>query len=268
MMLRHIFLLIGVLVLASCKHQPADVAPADKTVSEREDLEAKQLLQGIWMDYSTDDAAFRAVGDTIYYPDAASQPNHFRFLKDSLELGNQRYPVLKQSEAVFWFQNQAGDTVKFYKSDTPDDSLYFVHRQPEILTVTDVIKKDSVVLVGGQRYHWYIAINPTTYRVRKTGYTSEGVAVDNVYFDNIIHISLFQGTRQVFSQDFGKRNYAAEVPDSFLEQAILGNMQYSHADAKGFHFNATICIPDGASCYMVDTCIGLNGQLSLKLLEY
>ena len=267
-MLRRIdVILIGLLVLASCRHQSSDVASAP-AVKERENLEAKQLLQGIWMDCSTDDAAFRAVGDTIYYPDAASQPNHFRIVSDSLELGSQRYPILKQGEALFWFQNQAGDTVKFYKSDSPDDSLYFAHRQPEILTVTDVIKKDSVIMVGGQRYHWYIAINPTTYHVSKTSYTSEGVAVDNVYFDNIIHISLFQGTRQVFSQDFGKRNYAAEVPESFLEQAILGNMQYSHVDAKGFHFNATICIPDGASCYMIDTCIGLNGQLSLKLLEY
>jgi len=192
-MLRRIdVILIGLLVLASCRHQSSDVASAP-AVKERENLEAKQLLQGIWMDCSTDDAAFRAVGDTIYYPDAASQPNHFRIVSDSLELGSQRYPILKQGEALFWFQNQAGDTVKFYKSDSPDDSLYFAHRQPEILTVTDVIKKDSVIMVGGQRYHWYIAINPTTYHVSKTSYTSEGVAVDNVYFDNIIHISLFQG---------------------------------------------------------------------------
>ena len=45
-------------------------------------------------------------------------------------------------------------------------------------------------------------------------------------------------------------------------------MQYALTDKNGVHFNATLCIPDEASCYLVETIIGFDGQLSLKLLEY
>jgi hypothetical protein len=58
------------------------------------------------------------------------------------------------------------------------------------------------------------------------------------------------------------------VPVKFLEEAVLANMEYSKADAAGLHFNATLCIPDGASCYLVETVISYKGQMTMKLLEY
>ena len=58
------------------------------------------------------------------------------------------------------------------------------------------------------------------------------------------------------------------MPADFLEQAVLGNMEFSHADAAGLHFQATLCIPDGASCYLVETLISYKGQLSMKTIEY
>ena len=131
----------------------------------------------------------------------------------------------------------------------------------------EVVKIDSVVNYDGKRYHWYIAVNPTRYRVTKTGYNGEGVAVENVYFDNIIHISLYQGSNCLFSRDFKKSMYEGEVPPSFLEQAILGNMQYNLIDSHGVHFDATLCIPDEASCYLVETLIGFDGKFTLKLVE-
>ena len=266
-LLRPFALLFAVLVLASCKHQPAGSVD-NQPRNETESREAKRLLQGIWLESVTEEVMFRAEGDTIYYPDASSQPTHFRIVNDSLELGRQRYPILKQSEYQFWFQNQGGDVVKLVKSETADDSLAFVHNQPEILSLSEVLKLDSVVMYEGERYHWYIAVNPTKYRVRKVSYNGEGVAVENVYFGNIIHISLFQGKTQLFSRDFNKRMYGADVPQDFLEQAVLGNMQFDHVDAKGFHFNATICIPDGASCYLVETLINFKGEMTMTLLEY
>lgn len=266
-MLRSAAVLTCLLTLASCKRQPTDVADV-KQRTETESKEGKRLLQGIWLESTTEEVSFRAEGDTIYYADGVSQPTRFRIIGDSLELGSQRYPILKQSEYHFWFQNQGGDIVKLRKSESDDDTLAFVHRQPEILSLTEVLKTDSVIMYGGERYHWYIAVNPTKYRVKKTSYNADGVAVDNIYFDNIIHISLFHGKRQLFSRDFNKRMYDADVPEDFLEQAVLGNMQFDHIDASGFHFNATICIPDGASCYLVETLIDFNGRMTMKLLEY
>lgn len=257
--------IIGVclLLMASCKPRESspDVAEA------QESAEAKAMMQGIWIESETQEVAFRAEGDTIYYPDTTSQPAYFCIIGDSICLGPNRYPIVKQSEFTFWMKNQAGDLRKFIKSETEDDTIAFVNQKPEILMANEVIKKDSVVFFDGERYHWYVAVNPTKYKVVKTSYTSEGVGVENVYYDNIIHISLFKGTACLYSQDFNKKMYADNVPAEFLGQAILGNMQYDHVDSRGIHFNAMLCIPDGASCYLVETLISFNGNMKMKLLE-
>lgn len=253
-------------MLASCQHQQLASSAHLENV-EQEDAAAKAMLQGVWQEELTEEVVFRAEGDTIYYPDPSDQPAHFRIVSDSLEVGTHRYPIVKQTEHLLWFRNQSGDVTKLVKSDEADDTLAFIHQPSEMLMPTEVLKTDSVVNYDGQRYHWYIAVNPTRYRVNKTTYNSEGVAVDNIYFDNIIHISLYQGSSCLFSRDFKKNMYKGEVPVSFLEQAILGNMQYSLTDSHGVHFEATLCIPDEASCYLVETVIGFDGKLSLKLLE-
>ena len=180
----------GILMLTACRHQePSSVT---QRLQAQESREAKRLLQGIWIESETEEEAFRAIGDTIFFTDPSSQPAYFCIVDDSLFIGNNHYPIIKQGEHLFWFQNQGGDVVKLIKSDEEDDTLAFVRPQPEMLTVTEVVKTDSVVCYGGERYHWYIAVNPTRYRVTKTNYNSEGVAVENVYFDNIIHLSQFQ----------------------------------------------------------------------------
>lgn len=264
--MRHspLLLLLFIVALASCKRK-SDVA----VVRTAENQQAKAMLQGIWVDSETEEVSFRVKGDTIFFPDSTSQPAYFRVVEDSFFLGSVAYPVVKQAAHLFWFRNQNGDVIKLVKSDDPNDVLSFEHQAPpQTLTMNEVVKKDSVVMFGGERYHWYVVINPTRYKVLKTSYNDDGVGVENVYYDNIIHISLFQGAQKLFSRDFRKQMYTRKVPAQFLEQAILGNMQYDHVDAHGFSFNTTLCIPDGASCYMVETKIGFNGEVSMKLLEY
>lgn len=260
-----IVLVSSLLLVIGCRQQIQPVV--DDLPEEQEDLEAKAMLQGIWIESETEEVSFRAVGDTIYYPDSTSQPAYFRIVNDSLCLGGNRYAIVRQTEHLFCFQNQAGDEMRLEKSETLEDTLAFSARSPEILTLTEVLKTDSVVFFGGERYHWYIAVNPTKYRVTKTAYNSEGVGVENIYYDNIIHISLYRGSTCLFSRDFKKQMYGQDVPSEFLEQAVLGNMQYDHTDARGVHFHATLCIPDGASCYLVDTLIGFDGKMSMKVLE-
>ena len=263
--MKRLYLLILLsLLFVSCKLQTSEAGASQS----EQDLEAKAMLQGIWLEDETDEVSFRAIGDTIYYPDSINQPAHFMIVNDSLCLGEGRYAIVKQTANLFILQNQNGDEVRYKKSESDEDSLAFVRTQPEILMVSEVLKMDSVVLYGGDRYHWYIAVNPTKYRVVKTTYNSDGVGVDNVYYDNIIHVSLYNGSVCLFSRDFKKQMFEDMIPKKFLEQAILGNMQFDHADARGCHFNATLCIPDGASCYLVDILIGKDGQISMKLLEY
>ena len=263
-LLSAIVLFVLVLSQYACQRKSSEAV-----VISAESKQAKALLQGIWIDAETEEVAFRAKGDTIYYPDSTSLPAYFKIVNDSLVLGKSSYPIVKQAAHLFWFRNQAGDLVKLEKSDNPNDALDFRHEQPRALEmVSELQKTDSVVFYGGERYHWYIAINPTRYRVMKTSYTDDGVGVENVYFDNIIHISVYKGAQKLYSSDFKKQMYADEIPAEFLDQAILGNMQFDSVDERGFHFNATLCIPDGASCYLVSTDIGFNGQVSKKLLEY
>jgi len=252
-------------ILTACNRQKT----ATSTVSTAEDVEAKKLLQGIWTNTETEDVAFRVVGDTIYYPDSISMPAYFRIIGDSILLGSDvRYAIEKQTPHLFWFKNQTGDVVKLEKNDEVEDSTVFVQDTPKVLTYTHQVKTDSVVMFNGERYHWYIAINPTKYKVVKRTYNDNGIEVENEYFDNIMHISVFHGAQKLYSSDFRKQMYTSQVPMSFLEEAILGNMQYSHIDAKGLHFKATLCIPDGASCYIVESLISFKGEMEMNLLEY
>ena len=101
----------------------------------------------------------------------------------------------------------------------------------------------------------------------RTTYTPDGVAVEKAYYDNIIHVSLFHNNQRLFTRDFNKQAYAADIPEDFLQQSILGNITFDKVDAQGFHFDATVCIPDGESCYMIETLISFDGQLTMKLLE-
>ena len=269
--LRRFMLYAVIAINAAALVMACGESKAPSQADEAENTEAKAMLQGIWVDEDTDEPVFRVQGDTIYYPDSTSQPAYFRIVSDSLELGasHARYAIVKQSAHLFWFKNQAGDVLHLSKSDDEQAlATDFVDDQPQVMVYTEVVKRDSVIMYHGERYHWYIAINPTKYKVVATTYNDDGVAVDNVYYDNIIHVSLFHGASQVYSRDFRKQQYEKLVPKQFLSQAVLGAMTYSHADGAGFHFSASLCKPDGATCYMVDNVISTDGQLKTTLVEH
>ena len=247
-------------VLVACNQNNSSSLPDDKA--------AKEMLQGVWVDEESGDVSFRVSGDTLYFADATSMPTYFRIYKDSLYLASgTSYSIVKHTEHLFWFNNQNGDLLKLQKSDDADDADIEA-TAPSVLTYTHQVKIDSVAAYNGNRYHWYIAINPTKYKVTKRTFNEDGLEVENVYYDNIMHISVFKGANSIYSSDFRKQQYADKVPADFLEQAVLGNMEFSHVDSEGLHFNATLCIPDGASCYLVESLIAFNGQMVMKLVEY
>ena len=252
------------LLVTACKPQPQPSAEAPSG----EDKAAKELLQGVWIDELTSEVTFRAKGDTVYYADGTSLPAYFRIVGDTLELGKQGYKIVTLTDDCLAFLNQAGDEVRLVKGDEEVQADTLALSQPQVLQVSEVVQRDSVVMYGGERYHWYIYVNPTKYRVTRTTTNTDGVEIEKEYYDNIIHVSLFQGKRKLFSENFSKKMFTRDVPEQFLTQAILGNMQYSHVDAEGFHFDATICIPDEASCYVIETLVALDGTVSMKLLDY
>lgn len=241
----------------------------NKSSDQQEDKSAKTMLQGIWVEEESGDVSLRVDGDSIFYADSTSMPAYFRVIGDSLVMGSGvSYAIVKQTPNLFWFVNQSGDVVKLQKSNDPVDETEFEHDTPKIMSYTHQVKTDSVVMYNGERYHWYIAINPTKYKVVKRSYNDDGMEVENVYYDNIMHVSVFQGSRRLFSSDFRKQMFAKLVPESFLNEAILVNMEYSRADAQGLYFNATLCVPDGASCYLVETRISYLGEMTMQVKEY
>jgi hypothetical protein len=210
-------------------------------------------------------------GDTIYYADSTSMPAAFKVVGDTLYIGSSvRYFIEKQTEHVLWFKSQGGETMKFYKNtEQPDDSLAAqMPDKPQILTLTEVLKRDTVVFYDNERFHLYVAVNPTKYKVSKHTLNEDGLDVENVYYDNIIHLSIFQGNRQLFSKDFRKQQYRKRVPEQILGQSVLNDLQYDKTDAKGFHLNASICVPGDASCYLVENVISFDGKQTTNLLEY
>lgn len=259
-----IFVVLSSCLLVACRQKE------DNKQTEGENRDAKAMLQGVWIDSDTQEVNFKASGDTIYYPDSLSQPAYFNIVGDSLVLGDSHlsYAIVKHTDYLFWFRNTNNDIIKLQKSNDPDDAKVFEHQVPRVQTITEVVKRDTVVNYGGERYHCYVAINPTKYKVHRPTFNDDGVEVDNIYYDNIVHISVYKGAERIYSSDLRKFAFSRMVPSHFLSQAVLSNVVFSKVDSSGFHFDTTICIPDGASCYMVDTNVSFDGKVSMELLEY
>ena len=235
-----------------------------------ESKEAKQLLQGVWSDEEAESIVFLMKGDSVYYPDSTSMPAYFRVYEDTLFIGSTaRYHIEKHTEHLLWFKGGDGELVKLVKDEGDvDKKEVFEHDKTQILSLTDVLKKDTVVSYDNKRYHLYVAVNPTKYKVSRHTINEDGLDVENVYYDNIIHLSIFNGATQIFSRDFRKQQYQQRVPAQFFEQAVLNNMEYASVDEKGIHMNVSVCTPGDASCYLIEHVISFDGQLTTELLEY
>lgn len=259
--LKSLYLVAFVLLVTGCQQK------MQKQDLREEDMASKRLLQGVWIDDETQEVNFKINGDTIFYPDSTSQPARFMVMEDTLVVGEppSKYPVVKLSDNVFIFKNQNGEELKLVKSYSPDDTLAFAKTVVEV--VNKVVKKDTVVAYQGERYHCYVAINPTKYKVFRRIFNDDGVAVDNVYYDNIIHLSLYHGADKLFSSDIKKQMYSHYVPEEFLSQSILGDINFSHIDGGGFHFDAIIGIPEGTTSYVLDTEISMEGKLRISELK-
>lgn len=234
----------------------------------QEDRNAKQQLQGIWVNDEDEDIAFKAKGDTIFYPDSTSQPVYFQVFGDTLVLhgaNDVKYPIVKLTHHLFIFRNQNGDEVKLKLSENPDDASLFMVERPEALNQNQLIKRDTIVTQGSEKYHCYVQINPTTYKVIKASYNDEGVEVDNVYYDNIINLHIYHGAQKLFSRDFRKQAFEGKVPKEFLRQSILSDLKLSGVDATGIHYVASLVIPDSMSSFEVEVAISYDGRMMMRV---
>jgi hypothetical protein len=226
-------------------------------------------MQGVWLDADTEEPLLKVEGDTLYYADPNAMPVAFKVMGDSLltfgatPLG---YKFEMPNEYEVSLSSMDGEEIRLHKADPAVDAVDFLHSR-EVPIYHEVVKKDSVVTFDGARYRGYVYINPSSIKVTRPGMSDEGLGVDNVYYDNIIHICVFEGKRKLFSKDITKDMFSGVVPDEFLQSAVLSDMDFGGVDAKGYRYQATICIPDGASCYLVNITVGKDGSLDYKLVQ-
>lgn len=257
-------LVAAVLAMASCGNQPKTADTAT------EDTAAKKMLQGIWVNEDGEDVAFKAKGDTIYYPDDTSLPVYFQIIDDTLVLHGAKvakYHIQKQAPHLFVFENQSGDPVRLVKSEDTADNYQFGSRKAVPLNQRQLIKRDSIVSHADVRYHYYVQVNPTTYKVVKTSYNEDGVAVDNIYYDNIVHLSIYQGATCLYSSDFRKGDFAHLVPSQYLAQSILSDITLYRTTDSGLEFIASLAMPDASSSFQVKISISYKGKKRMAVFK-
>lgn len=232
----------------------------------KEDANAKELLLGIWLDDETESPLMRVEGDTIYYADAQSAPIAFKIIRDTLyTYGNDTtyYKIDKQAEHIFWFHSITDNIIKLHKSEDLNDSLSFVRQELVIPTYTEVTRRDSVVIYNGTRYRAYVYINPSKMKVIKTTYSEDGISMDNVYYDNVMHICVYEGKKSLFASDITKQMFDQIVPEDFLTQAILSDTKFVKVDRNGFHYQAVLAIPESLIYSIADMEVSFEGNLAI-----
>lgn len=249
------------LLCASC------AAPqGGNTEAQKADSAAIEELQGVWLDDNTELPLFRIKGDSIYYASQVNLPMPFTVRNDTLAVFSADticYPIEERGKHFLRYRTMAGDAVSLHKAES--DTISFGTAVDVSEAGREVIEKDSVILYGGRRFRGYAYINPTTKKVIRMGASEEGLPVENIYYDNIIHICIYEGKQRLFARDVDKGMFGSAVPPDFLQTAILSDMDFTAVDEKGYWYLATICVPDGTSCYNVKLNVGWDGQIRLSV---
>ena len=210
--------LICISLMSSCSGQPQK-----KEEMEKEDLIAKEWLQGTWIDDMTETPLFTAKGDTIYYIDEPAVPVAFKIIEDTLKTYGRKvsnYHIKKQGKSFIWIQSFMGDILQLSKAENSQDSLWIPRQTPKEKT-NNVISKDNVVHYNNQRLRGYVYINPTNIKVHQPEITEEGLEIENIYYDNIIHICVYEGKNKLFGRDMKKQDFDSLIPAEYYQRAII-----------------------------------------------
>lgn len=256
----YLFLVAGFTAIVGCTSK--------KQETPARDAQAEAMLNGVWLDDDDESVVFMAKHDTLFYPDANTLPVAYRICGDTLYLEgkhNSKYFIEKLTPHLFVFKNQNQERVKLVKSD--DKSVMEAFDSASDAGPTEInqqlLKRDTVVMSGETRYHCYVQVNPTTYRVVKNDINEEGVGVGRAFFDNIINVTVYEGSRRVYSHDFTKREFAKFVPEEIVGQCILSDVVYVSCSQENVTFQAQLRIPESPSSYIVNINISQKGKMQM-----
>lgn len=261
---QHIFLLSFVTIfLLGCNGHKKDTFG-------KEDLVAKKQLQGVWLDDETESPLMLFKGDSIYYSDSLTRPVAFKVIADTLyTLGSDTasYKIEKRMVYTLWLHSLTGDQLKLHKSEDPNDAASFTKKAAPIPIYTSQVKRDSVVMIKNERYRAYTYINPSRKKVYCSSVSEDGFQVDNVYYDNIMHICVYKGAKCIYDKDISKEMFAPMLPADFLDDAVLSDMSFRGIKNDCFWYVATLQQPESYISSIIDLFITLDGKLNMNVVN-
>ena len=153
------------------------------------------------------------------------------------------------------------------KADDSINSIDFPIQTKKTEAPKEVIQKDQIVFYNNVRYRGYVYINPSQIKVTRPSYSDEGFKLDNVYYDNVIHICVYEGKTKLFGKDIYKKDFSETVPEEFLQWAILSDMEFIGVNENGYQYQATVSIPDEITSYIINLSISKEGNIHYTLKE-
>lgn len=235
------------------------------------DTIAMGKLQGLWIDEESDDFVFMFKKDSVYFSDKTIAPAHFTVEGDTLRIyasTTANYFIKDLDGSHFSLINMNGDEINLIKSKDKyamQDFMEAESEETDIINQGKLIKRDSVVTAGDARYHIYTQINPTSYKVIRRQINENGISVDNVFYDNIIHIAIYDGNRKVISRDYRKKDFAKHVPEQFLENSILSDILIKGSSKEGVHLTVIIASVDLTTSYRITLTVDSSGKISMAI---
>ena len=259
---KYIFL-ISLVILSSCQKS------GNRLQRMSEDKVAKELLQGMWVDDSSDKPVLSVIGDTLRYADQNAAPVLFKIIRDSIYLlGDDTisYKIARQGENTFWINTAIDELMKLHRSDYEEDRLAFRPQQDQVQVnvIQQYVEKDSVIVYDDVRYRGYVFINPSRYKVVRTLYDENGIGVESVYYDNIIHICVYNGAYELYGRDINKQMFSDYVDAESLSSSILSDMDFVAVDEAGYHYRAMLTVPESAVSQVLELVISPQGTLQIK----
>lgn len=256
--------IVSILTLcASCGSKSKDT---NATIDE--DKEAKHELQGVWINEEEGDVTFRMEGDSVYFPEESVAPMYFRVNGDTLIMtgaNTTKYFVKTLTANLLIFINQTGESIRLVKNNDPSYLQAFEKDSLIELNQGRLIKRDTIVYYNSEKYHCYVQVNPTSYKVYKSSYNDDGMEVDNVYYDNILHISVFKDANRIYSSNVVKKEFYKQVEKEFLDQSVLSDMTFDSIDKEGIHYFVLLGIPNSSSNFMIEYVITYNGKVIRRI---
>ena len=71
----------------------------------------------------------------------------------------------------------------------------------------------------------------------------------------------------MYASDITRQNFEKIISPDFLQQSILSDMDFKEIDNQGFHYQATICIPESSVCNIINLLVTFDGKLIIDPMK-